>query len=983
MTSPIKTRSDIRRPDLDDRQYRIITLPNRLEALLVSDPATDRAAAALDVHVGHLCDPAEAPGLAHFCEHLLFMGNEKYPSENEYSAFLSAHGGSSNAFTAADHTNYYFDVKAEFLDGALDRFLNFFVAPLFDESCTDREMRAVDSEHKKNTQQDGWRIYQLEKDLSSKDHPFSKFGTGNLSTLKDLPESMGIDIRKVLLNFYKKCYSANIMKLVVLGKESLDVLQEWVVSKASAIRNIDIDPPSFPGHPLSKEQLMKQIFVKPVKDLRNLKITFPMPDLKEFYLCKPSHYASHLIGHESEGSILSVLKQKGWANYLSAGSSSGAINFEFFTISIGLTQEGSKHWEEIIVLVFQYIHMLHETGVQDWIYEECQVLSEVDFRVQEKKQPSSFVSRVAGDIHYYPVDHILNGPTVMFKMNKKEIKDVLNALNVKNFRITLVSPDFDSSDWDKSQHYEAEYKYESISESLRKALATISTNSALHLPLKNDFVPSNLEIRKTSAPTQKFPHIVYDTDVVRMWHKKDDTFWVPKAKVMLILKSPLAYATPTTCVMTRLFTDCLDDTLNQFSYYASVAGLDYHMTNSTEGIEITLSGYNDKLAVLLQRILFTAKSLKINRSRFVAIKEALGRSYKNWSMEQPYQHASYFASYVTQEKLWTSEEKLEVLADIKAEDVEAFYPQLLARLNVEGFVFGNMEAQEAVAIGKMVADQLGCKPLPVALHNQVIRTHILQNGKHTVYQRQVTNANELNSALEHLIQIGDVSNGDIRTKSLLFAQIAKEPCFNVLRTQEQLGYIVASGIRKQTGMINFRVLVQSEKSPSYLEERTEKFLTDMRTTLLDMSDEEFKKNGDAVAFSLLEKDKNLGQEASRLWGHISNRYYDFEQNVRDAEAVRTISRSDLLEFYDSYISPNSRTRRLLSVFIQSTKASLEEVVEKTANVAVVSESLEELVPRFVVVGPSEVADLKAGMQLSRSPVPARPLSVFKVAVSKI
>ena len=45
-----------------------------------------------------------AQGIAHFLEHMLFMGTEKYPDENEYSKFLAAHGGSSNAYTAAEDT---------------------------------------------------------------------------------------------------------------------------------------------------------------------------------------------------------------------------------------------------------------------------------------------------------------------------------------------------------------------------------------------------------------------------------------------------------------------------------------------------------------------------------------------------------------------------------------------------------------------------------------------------------------------------------------------------------------------------------------------------------------------------------------------------------------------------------------------------------------------------------------------------------------
>jgi Insulinase (Peptidase family M16) len=77
--------------------------------------------------------------LMHPVQHMLFLGTEKYPDENSYSAFLNQHGGNSNAYTASEYTNYYFDVQAQ---EALDRFSQFFVAPLFTPSATERELKA-------------------------------------------------------------------------------------------------------------------------------------------------------------------------------------------------------------------------------------------------------------------------------------------------------------------------------------------------------------------------------------------------------------------------------------------------------------------------------------------------------------------------------------------------------------------------------------------------------------------------------------------------------------------------------------------------------------------------------------------------------------------------------------------------------------------------------------------------------------------------
>ena len=77
----------------DSRLYRGVTLDNGLRALLISDESTDKSAASLDLNVGSMSDPRDLQGLAHFCEHMLFMGTEKYTKENDFSKFIAEHSG--------------------------------------------------------------------------------------------------------------------------------------------------------------------------------------------------------------------------------------------------------------------------------------------------------------------------------------------------------------------------------------------------------------------------------------------------------------------------------------------------------------------------------------------------------------------------------------------------------------------------------------------------------------------------------------------------------------------------------------------------------------------------------------------------------------------------------------------------------------------------------------------------------------------------
>ena len=140
-----------------NRNSQTITMENGLDVLLIHDPDVHRSAAALSVGTGSLFDPLHKLGLAHYLEHMLFLGTKKYPEVGSFKKFLTQNSGGSNAYTASSTTNYFFQVSHEAFEGALDRFSDFFKAPLFDKKYSEREVNAVSSEHDKNVMSDGWR----------------------------------------------------------------------------------------------------------------------------------------------------------------------------------------------------------------------------------------------------------------------------------------------------------------------------------------------------------------------------------------------------------------------------------------------------------------------------------------------------------------------------------------------------------------------------------------------------------------------------------------------------------------------------------------------------------------------------------------------------------------------------------------------------------------------------------------------------------
>ena len=113
---------DFNQSEKDDNVYHYFELDNKMKCLVISDPNTTMSAASMDVGVGSTSEPDSCLGLAHFCEHMLFMGTEKYPEENYYSKVLQENNGGSNAFTSFDNTNFYFTVSNEKFRDMLDIF---------------------------------------------------------------------------------------------------------------------------------------------------------------------------------------------------------------------------------------------------------------------------------------------------------------------------------------------------------------------------------------------------------------------------------------------------------------------------------------------------------------------------------------------------------------------------------------------------------------------------------------------------------------------------------------------------------------------------------------------------------------------------------------------------------------------------------------------------------------------------------------------
>ena len=734
-----------------------------------------------------------------------------------------------------------------------------------------------------------------------------------------------MEIRQEFINFHDRHYSANRMKLVVLGKESLDEQEQWVGQLFADVQNKDLPQNRWDGvQPYTEEQLQTTIFAKPVMDSRSLEIHFPFMDEEDLFETQPSRYVSHLIGHEGPGSILAYIKSKGWANGLSAGAGPICPGTAVFIITIRLTEEGLKRYQEIVQVVFQYIALIKEAPPQKWIMDEIKGMGEVDFKFREKTPASSFASRMSSVMQKpLPRKSLLSGLDLIRRFDPGAITKALSYLKPENFRLSVVSQDF-PGDWNqKEKWYGTEYKVERFDPAFVAALGKAGAStvedrvSELHLPHRNEFIPTNLTVeKKETASPAKAPKLIRNDESMRTWWKKDDTFWVPKGSISVNFRNPLTAATPACLVKSRMFCELVKDALVEYSYDAEISGLEYHLAAYHVGLGVDIAGYSDKMSVLLEKVLLSMRDLDVKPDRFKVVKERIMRGYRNWEFQQPYRQVGDFAGWLNTEQGWIVEQYTAELQPLTLEDVSIFFPQLLRQMHVEVFCHGNIHREDALKMTDLIEKTFKPRALPQSQW-QVKRNMLLPPGSDFTYQRKLGDPANVNNCIEYYVPVGDIIDRDIKAKVMLLGQLTEEAGFDQLRTKEQLGYIVWTGAKPNSTTIGYRVIIQSEKSTEYLEERINAFLALFAQSLENMSSDDFESHKTSLVNKRLEKMKNLHQETSRLWAFISSEYYDFNQREIEAEHIRALSKADMMEFFNHYIHPTSPQRAKLSVHLMA------------------------------------------------------------------
>ncbi|CAH0533994.1 Protease 3 [Vibrio stylophorae] len=892
----------------DQKAYQTLTLANGLRTILVHDPEAPRAAAALCINVGHFDDPKDRHGMAHFLEHMLFLGTEKYPIAGDFQKFINRHGGNNNAWTGTEHTCFFFDVQPGMaFDEALDRFSQFFIAPLFIPELVEKERQSVESEYQLKKQDDVRRLMQVQKQTINPDHPFAKFSVGNAETLADDANQADGNIRQELLAFYQQHYSSHLMTLAVISPEPLEHQYRQVQPLFEAIERKAIEKAPITTPILRPQDNQIAIYVQPIKDIRKLTLSFDLPDLSHLYRSKPLSYIAHLLGDEGPGSLMAYLKKQGWITALSAGGGLSGSNFREFSISVALTEEGLSQTDTIAEACFAYLQLIRERGIDAWRYQEKHAVMEMAFRYQEPTKPLDTVSYLATNLHHYAPEDVIYGDYVMNEFNAEQVRSLLDKLTPNNMRLTLVTREPKQAiEWDqRADWYATPYHCAPLSEAQLARWQQPAMIPALALAPENPFIPERLSPLPIEKP-QSIPQLLENRPGFRLWHKQDTIFNVPKGILFVAIDSPVAVASVENIVRTRLCVELLMDAINESAYPAEVAGISYNLYAHQGGVTLQLSGFSEKQPELLQLIIQRFVTRHFKTERFESIKTQLKRSWTNASQEKPISQLFNQLTGILQPNNPCYPALLRALEQVEVDQLGPFVDAMLKEIFVEVFVYGNWHRDQARHIAQDLKEALRVENQSyIETGKPLAKIH----GRGTLIHPY--NVDHEDSAVLVYHQSESTSAQAIAT-FLLTNHLMSATFFHELRTKQQLGYMVGTGnlpLNQHPGLIFY---IQSPvASPKELMQAIDTFINHLALLVIELNDAQWQASKAGLIAQVEAPDTNLRQRGQRYWNSIGLKDWQFDQRERIAKALKKVRRVDVIRFVVNALKPRTADRMVL------------------------------------------------------------------------
>jgi len=871
------------------------------------------AAAALCVEAGSLSDPENCQGLMHLLEHMVFMGSKKYPKENDFDDYVAKRGGYSNASTDLENTNFYFEVQSKHLWKALDKFAQFFVEPLISKNSLDREIKAVDSEATEARTKDYYRAELVMQKLIPASHPASFINWGDINTLRVVdPDTL----HQMLHEYRRRFYVPSIMTLVVVSREPLDVMQQEVVEIFSQIPASPLGAPDYaslpPLHPYPSKYV--QVEALEAKTVLDLSWGFPPMKKKEDYKRQPYNFISALMGHEGKGSLLSYLQSKQLAYSVETDSSMSNSCYESLKTeySVSIKLNSIKDVPEVIAAVFYYLKMI---GIPPKsCFDEFSLIAEEAFQCSVDEDSGDFAETVANLMTLYAPEDFIRGNQLFFDYDPELISKVLSELTPENLSICLTAKfdDFSGDDVLTEPFFGTRYKINDVpSDWLTRFKSPVPEGCSMHLPPPNKYLDPKHPVFTPNWPVPTEPDIPQEVECTgisgaRLWRAFAHNYGLPLASVHLRfqLRDSLFTENKYAHETIALILSHLELKITEEKYDAALAKYAGSWTYTQRGLQLSTSGFSTKYEEFLSMLISPFRdssynSVDIEDRRNIIMRELYDQAVDPSNCQR--QLLSFIGSTGTR----MAASLLAGLQHVTAGDVAAMAPQLLRGAGVDALAQGVGADELSTTLLPNLQQHFPREGEPVLKPLPGYR--LLPLGSHTVLLEPINRSNG-NSAVTNYYQ---GRQGKLRDQVImnLLELALQEPCFNILRTQDQLGYIVDCFYTNTSGMLGFNVLVEpqaSKHSVAKVDARIEEFLKGQHKCIKAMKSEELATLKETLATSLSRVEESLEQEAERHWGEITSTQLLFDRKRAMVALVDKISKKELVKMFERLFDPKQK-----------------------------------------------------------------------------
>jgi len=882
---------EIKKPKFDNRDFYGGQLDNGIKFSIVNDSHLEKSFVTVCLKVGSFSDPIGYEGLAHFLEHMLFMGSKKYPNENHYNTRLNELGGYSNAYTDVMETVYYFNVYDNGLEEIFDIFSRFFIDPLFDPDSVSREINAVNSEHKKNINQDIWRKYQLILNLTDKASLVNTFVTGSLNSLQKP------DLRDQMINFYKKYYTTDNISISIGSSKPIEHIQQIITNTFGHIPKSTESNNHFSiTKPFITENIHKVFHLKSVSNIYEVSYLWEIPYQKEFILSKDFQILDMMINNKSDRSIYFHLKNKGYLISMFVETRYEGI----FILKLKLTKEGFANLDWVESVLEKGIGQILNSDLETFA-KYYQKVMEINFDCVNKFNSEDLCNLLAVNHHYHTTPDIFKGSFTIDQIRTSaEYKDLFSSYIKPTPTMKIISSQsigLDNLTYIKLPEYDAEYaeipnniNHIEIPESL---CCFDPTNE--YFDMKTQLV-ENLDLY--DIPT------LYDD---RQWYGGCSKFGEPQVRILLQFNSNKLFNSARNHILTNISCSILNymSTIILYKPLELCYSIVFEPKPTTSSINLKLTGLNDvtKLKLLVEdvsdfltntNILFDKISKTYIDNLIVSFKE----SYQNVKYLNPWEYSSYLIKKNHISTEYTSEDMIREISTLNFDTIKDYIGKLIEGSALTSFVYGDVESiQIKNLFGEKFSKLFNNPSYSLPKINSL--TDITINHP---------NSDEKSNCITLYYPVGKFIPKEFNLLGLAI-NILSQPFFDELRTKNQLGYLVRMG---QTNVRDEHYIIQkiqSEKPIEIVEEKINTFNKNI-TKILESAD--FDKFMETLKAQLKESDYSLDEKFLRYYPEISLRQYLFNRNDILLENLDKVTKEDLIKFVKKFINSENKIKIIVS-----------------------------------------------------------------------